>query len=80
MELVELEKAFKNINCPNCNAGSLSPVLRCDLDPKDCVAKGQCNQCNMEFHIRDCDKLSSESEMTAVCEINERKCFIVPAK
>lgn len=80
MNLNSLEKAFSEITCPVCNEGSLGPVLRCDLDPKDCVAKAQCSQCSSEFHVKDCGNLESVAAMTVTCEIENRKCFIVPAK
>lgn len=78
MNLTLLQKALQPVNCPACSQGSLGAIMRCDQDPKECVAKAICSNCARHFHIQQ-ESGESDSEVKAICELNGMQCSLVPA-
>ena len=74
MEIVQIQKALDKVNCPNCQTGKLSAVLRCDLDPGECVAKAVCNNCQHSFHLNE----KGENATMAICDVDGMQCVLVP--
>ncbi|MEM7647345.1 MAG: hypothetical protein AAF203_10580 [Pseudomonadota bacterium] len=74
MEIENIQKALDKVACPACETGKLSAVLRCDLDPSECVAKAVCNNCMNSFHLNQ----KGANATIAVCDINGMQCVLVP--
>ena len=74
MDISKIQKSLQSVKCPACSQGSLQAILRCDLDPKECVSKAVCSNCGSNFHI---NQAGEGSDMVAVCEIDGMQCTLV---
>ena len=74
MEIEKIQKALNRVACPACEIGKLSAVLRCDLDPSECVAKAVCNNCQNSFHLSE----KGANATMAVCDLGGMQCVLIP--
>ena len=75
MNLEQLQKALSSVTCPACEKGNLSAILRCDIDPMECVAKANCDTCQNTFHLNE----GGKSDTMSVCQVDGMTCTLVQA-
>ena len=76
MNLDEFQKALSSLACPACEKGKLNAILRCDIDPKECVAKASCDTCQNIFHLNE----GGEGDKASICQIDGMTCTLMPTQ